>query len=126
MLLHLLDDVLNLCDRVLEEVDALDALGDLLGNATDTLLNSLLDLRVGAVVLVVEVSELDQGDPGAEDVKVELVEELHRVVDQEEQLVLIVDSLQIVNAARVCGQLLIRLPEVLVQTLECSRQRGEH
>ena len=60
---------------------------------TGSLLNSLLYLCVRAVVLIVKISELDQRNPGTEDIQVKLVEEFHRVVNQEQQLVLIVDTL---------------------------------
>ena len=97
MLLDKLYDLVDLRHRVVKEVDTLQAFRGLISAASH--LNSLLDLDVSAIVFVVEIGELDQRDPGLEHIQVELIKEFHRVVNQEEQLVLVIYALQIVNTA---------------------------
>ena len=99
-LVDLLYHLLDLCLRVVHEVDGLE-LGS--GLVTTFLLNSLSDLLISLVVLVVTVLELDQSDSCLEYIQIELLKHLCGLVNQEEKLVLVVDSLKIVNAARAGG-----------------------
>lgn len=90
-----LDDLFNLDHGVLNGIDTTEALC----NVTATFsLHSLLDLGVDRVILVVNVLELDEGNTAAEGLQIELVDEYHGLINQEKELVLVIDTLEVVNA----------------------------
>lgn len=99
-LVDLLDHLLDLCLRVFHEVDGLELGSSLVATF---LLNSLLDLLISLVVLVVTILEFDQSNSCLEHIQIELLKHLCGLVNQEQKLVLVVNSLEIVDAARAGG-----------------------
>ena len=68
--LHKLHDLLDHCSRVFHKVDVLEHVS----GCVSLLLNSLSDLGVGGVVLVVDVGQLDKRDSSLENFEIELIE----------------------------------------------------